>query len=200
MISIKYMFFYHNLIMVKNTKGGKGHKKFGRKFSQPSGSKVLREASDEREIYACVTKVLGNGMAHVLTYNNKIMLLHIRNKFRGRGKRDNTVAIGTYVLVGERDFETIKSDKLQNCDLLEVYNEGEVQRLKKECQHINWNIFKNIVNPISNDIKGSEDVIFEDVDYEQEELIKNEIKATTDTADNKNLLNIGDEDIDWDDI
>lgn len=185
--------------MVKNTKGGKNHKKFGRKFSQSTGPKVLREAKEDGEIYACVSKVLGNGMAHVVTHNNKNMLLHIRNKFRGRGKRDNTVSIGTYVLVGERDFETIKSDKLENCDLLEVYTEDEAQKLKKENPHITWNVFKNIINPASKEISGAEDVIFEDRDDEQEELIKNEIKISG-TDGNNEILNIGDEEIDFDDI
>jgi translation initiation factor 1A len=181
--------------MVKNTKGGKGHKKFGRKFTQQGGNKVLREAKEDGEIYACVSKVLGNNMAHITTQHNKTMLLHIRNKFRGRGKRDNTIVMGTYVLAGERTFETVKSDKLSNCDLLEVYNEHEVDKLKKENPDLPWSIFKNIVNQI---IKESDDndVIFENKDEDAE----NQILEETQQEIGGETLNLGDEDIDFDDI
>jgi hypothetical protein len=56
----------------------------------------------------------------------------IRNKFRGRGKRDNTVALGTWVMVGIRSWESNSGDNnTQKCDLLEVYNDGEKEKLKK---------------------------------------------------------------------
>ena len=181
--------------MVKNTKGGKNHKKYGRKFTQQSGSKILREAKEEGEIYACVSKVLGNNMAHILTQDNKTMLLHIRNKFRGRGKRDNTIVMGTYVLAGERSFETIKSDKLPNCDLLEVYNENEVEKLKKENPQISWNLFKNIVNPMSKNDDDIDGITFENIDEEAE----NEIIQETGELGGE-TLNLGDEEIDFDDI
>jgi hypothetical protein len=182
--------------MVKNTKGGKGHKKFGRKFTQQGGNRVLRQATEDGEIYACVSKVLGNNMAHILTQNNKTMLLHIRNKFRGRGKRDNTIAMGTYVLAGERTFETIKSDKLSNCDLLEVYNVNEVDKLKKENPEVSWNLFKDIVNPLTKNDDDNDDIIFDNKDEEAENEILQEI-----VGDNEgDTINLGDEEIDFDDI
>ena len=182
--------------MVKNTKGGKNHKKFGRKFTQPGGNRVLRQAKEEGEIYACVSKVLGNNMAHILTQNNKTMLLHIRNKFRGRGKRDNTIVMGTYVLAGERTFETIKSDKLSNCDLLEVYNVNEVDKLKKENPEVSWNLFKNIVNPLTKNDDDNDDIIFDNKDEEAENEILQEIVGDIEG----DTINLGDDDIDFDDI
>lgn len=182
--------------MVKNTKGGKNHKKFGRKFTQQGGNRVLRQAKEEGEIYACVSKVLGNNMAHILTQNNKTMLLHIRNKFRGRGKRDNTIVMGTYVLAGERTFETIKSDKLSNCDLLEVYNVNEVDKLKKENPEVSWNLFKNIVNPLTKNDDDNDDIIFDNKDEEAENEILQEIVGDIEG----DTINLGDEEIDFDDI
>lgn len=181
--------------MVKNTKGGKGHKKFGRKFGQSGGNKMVREAKEDGEIYACVSKVLGNNMAHIITQYNKTMLLHIRNKFRGRSKSGNTIAMGTYILAGERTFETVKSDKLSNCDLLEVYSEHEVDKLKKENPDVSWSLFKNIVNPITKE-SDNNDVIFENKDDDAENQILEETKQEI----GGETLDLGDEDIDFDDI
>lgn len=120
--------------MVKNTKGGSSHKKMGRKFQSAAGgaaSRQLREISDPDEMYGAVIKMLGNGMCEVMCNDGKQRLCIIRNKFRGRGKRDNTVAIGVWVMVGIRSWEVVSKDKLEKCDLLEVYNEGEKTKLKK---------------------------------------------------------------------
>jgi hypothetical protein len=51
----------------------------------------------------------------------------IRNKFKGRGKRDNILDTGSWVLVGLREW----SSKQDTCDLLEVYNAAERDRLMK---------------------------------------------------------------------
>lgn len=97
--------------MVKNTKGGKGAKSLGRKFqNQPKGG--LRESTNELEKYAFISKMFGNGMCQAIIIDendNEIELIaHIRNKFRGRQKRSNTITANSIVLVGLREFETIK--------------------------------------------------------------------------------------------
>lgn len=122
--------------MVKNSFGGSGAKKMGRKFQGGGGgggNRALRLVVDEDEMYAVVTKMFGNGMCEVISNDAKKRLCVIRNKFRGRSKRDNTVAIGTWVMVGDRSWESGggSADKLPKCDLLEVYNDGEKQKLKK---------------------------------------------------------------------
>jgi translation initiation factor 1A len=127
--------------MVKNTKGGSGHKSMARKFaSNNSGNqKKTRFSMDQYEYYALVEKVLGNGMCYVICSDKKRRLCHIRGKFRGRGKRDNTIAPGSWVLVGGRDFESERSGEgkdLENCDLLEVYNDIDVIILK-DAGHFN---------------------------------------------------------------
>ena len=113
--------------MVKN-QGGNKSKKMGRKFISAPIDRRVRKAEEEGELYAVVTKLLGNGMFHANDPDGKERLCVMRNKFRGRGKRDNTVALGTWVLIGERDYEA--SCSKPKCDLLEVYNDFEKMKLK----------------------------------------------------------------------
>ena len=73
------------------------------------------------------------------------MLCFIRNKFRGRGKRDNTVKVGTWLLVGKRGFETLaKKSKLSKSDLLEVYNDYDKENLEQNVLNVDWSIFKYV--------------------------------------------------------
>jgi initiation factor 1A len=130
--------------MVKNKTGGNKGKKFGRKhLGGNSFNAKLRISQEEDEVYACVTKLLGNGMCHVNCLDSKSStknrLCIIRNKFRGRGKRDNNLVMGTYVLVGVRSWETIKEGSIEKCDLIEVYNQSEVTRLKSQ-EEKNWKL------------------------------------------------------------
>ena len=115
--------------MVKNQNGGKNSKKMGRKFvTNPSSSnRKIRKAEEEGEMYAVVTKMLGNGMFYANDIDGKERLCIMRNKFRGRGKRDNNVSLGSWVLIGEREFESCAKPKH---DLLEVYSDIEKQKLK----------------------------------------------------------------------
>jgi initiation factor 1A len=121
--------------MVKNTKGGSGHKSQARKY-ETSGKQSnfkTRFSEDEFEYYAQVVAMLGNGMCHVMCKDGKKRLCIIRGKFRGRGKRDNTLSNGKWVLVGGRDFEAEKTgegNNLEKCDLLEVYSDLDKERLK----------------------------------------------------------------------
>ena len=111
--------------MVRNTQGGSSHKKFGRKYTTGAKSNKLRVSEDEGEIYAIVTKMLGNNMFHCFCIDGSIRLGHIRGKFTGRGKRDNMVDSGKWVLIGLREWDSgsgsaiaSTKSKLQKCDLL----------------------------------------------------------------------------------
>jgi len=134
--------------MVKNTHGGSGHKKFARKFASGSKSNKLRVSEDEGEIYSIVTKMLGNGMFHCYCIDGEIRLGHIRGKFSGRGKRDNMVEVGKWVLIGLREWDIVSDkssakmtvkEKLQHSDLLEVYSESDKTRLKETVSE-EWHI------------------------------------------------------------
>ena len=114
--------------MVKNLKGGSKSKQIGRKFVTAPVDRKVRLIHEEGEIYAVVTKLLGNGMFTANDTEGKERLVVMRNKFRGKGKRDNAVSLGSWVMIGERGFETGAKPK---CDLLEVYTDIEKQKLKK---------------------------------------------------------------------
>ena len=57
-------------------------------------------------------------------------------------KKDNLVSIGTWVLIGKRDWETTRDGKLENCDLLVVYREDE-KKLMQICDFDFTAICKN---------------------------------------------------------
>jgi translation initiation factor 1A len=161
--------------MVKNVKGGSGHKGQARKFVVPSSSKQIvktRVALEDGELYAQVTKMLGNGMCHVLCQDNKTRLCFIRGKFRGRGKRDNMISNGRWILIGLRDYESEKAGgKLDNCDLLDVYSDQDKERLKNQIQTVNWSqfILNDRVNTNTND---SVDDGFDFTDEKEDEYKK----------------------------
>lgn len=148
--------------MVKNTKGGNKAKKQARKNAVPQDESTVkaRFSEDPDEIYACCAKLLGNGTCKVLCIDGQERLCIIRNKFRGRGKRGNVLSIGTWCLVGRRDFEKPKEGKLEKTDLLEVY--GEIEKKKIIQQEIalkdKWKIF-NVLGTIDGENSTFDDDI-----------------------------------------
>jgi len=160
--------------MVKNTTGGNKHKGQARKFVNARPSNKLRISEDEAEVYGQVTKLLGNGMCHVNTLDGTKMLCIIRGKFRGRGKRDNILKTGTWILVGIREWEEKKdattSTLLNKCDLLEVYSDLDKEKLKSTV-NLNWRPF--IDNDATNHFTDKEDEdLFQFSNEEQEEYKK----------------------------
>lgn len=117
--------------MVKNRKGGSGHKKMARKFVRDSNfrSRKIRQAK-EGEMYAKVIKVNGGGICEVLCNDKKERQMIIRKKFKGRNKRDNSISVDTMVLVGLRDWQVLSGKKKEKVDLLEVYNSSQLDELK----------------------------------------------------------------------
>lgn len=167
--------------MVKNTKGGSGHKKMGRKFTTGVKNNKLRISEQDGEIYSIVLKMCGNGMFHCFGIDGVTRLGHIRGKFSGRGKRDNMVETGKWVLIGLREWDiesstttklSDKKEKMQKCDLLEVYNDSDKQRLRDTLDE-NWILLDN--NDISRalPVTGAEDdlVFSSEKDIEREKLI-----------------------------
>jgi initiation factor 1A len=156
LLELIYIYNISNNNMVKNTKGGNKGKKMGRKFLNAPVSKTIRLANpvEECEIYGVVTKIFGFGRFQIKDEKSKERLVIIPNKFRGRGKRDNTVVLGGLVLVGIREYESSDNPK---CDLLEVYNETEKTKLK------------NSSNPIFNQFKSE----FETYSTEQAHITDN---------------------------
>ena len=200
--------------MVKNTKGGSGHKKFARKFAGGS-SKInnLRVSEDISEVYAIVTKMLGNGMFHCHCIDNKNRLGHIRGKFSYRaGKRDNMVQGGKWVLIGVREWDTSsekscsiskKNEKMQQCDLLEVYTDMDKQRLKNTVTQ-NWYILdsKDITKIIDGSTPDTDAIVF--TNDESKEILFQEIKSSTSNKINLKLEDTKnsnqEEEVNFDDI
>jgi initiation factor 1A len=196
--------------MVKNLKGGSKAKGQARKYASGAPTnKSVRVAEDDAELYAQVTKLLGNGMCYVLCIDGEQRLCYIRGKFKGRGKRDNTLGIGSWVLVGIREFETVKenSGKLQNCDLMEVYSDLDKSKLKTTI-HENWGMFAESKIDVSISKKDSVDdgYGFDFVDEKADEYRKLMEEEMNDNAEMKhNIIKFTsdqgkEEEIDIDDI
>lgn len=111
--------------MVKNLKGGTGHKKLARKHESQSNKNKLRLPEEEGEVFGCVTKMFGNGMCEVYTNDNTRLIGHIRGSFRGRQKRHNTITTNTIVLIGLRSWESV----LKNCDILYIYSDSDIKQV-----------------------------------------------------------------------
>lgn len=113
--------------MVRNLKGGTGTKALGRKYQNSGGhSEHVRIPSCAAEQFACVTKMFGHGMCEIFTNNNVRLIGHIRNKFRGKQKRQNTITSSMIVLVGLREWESSPT----NCDILSIYDDRELELLQ----------------------------------------------------------------------
>jgi translation initiation factor IF-1 len=185
--------------MVKNTGGNKA-KGYARK-NLVKGSHALRASEDPAEIYAQVIKLMGGSICRVNDLKGQEMTCHIRGKFRGRGKRDNTLTSGTWVLVGLREWEHEASgDKLLNCDLIEVYSDSDKVRLKNSITHVDWSPFiandtRAIgaiadINDVANDIEFADDKT-----QEYRELIEAHLaagKSTIITTDDGQEVDVDD--------
>lgn len=185
--------------MVKNTTGGSKAKGQARKFvSNAKQSRALRVSTDESEIYAQVVKYLGNSMCDVICVDGINRLCHIRGKFRGRGKKDNMVSTGSWLLIGLRDWATENKNKKESCDLLEVYSESDKESLKN-IKTINWGIF------MLNDEKAIEEneIAFSNEQTEEHQALMEEEFAKTRDTTKKTIIALGEDDdevVDVDDI
>jgi initiation factor 1A len=179
--------------MVKNTKGGKSHKKMASKnFKEGMRRHKLRKVREEGEDYAIVIKNSGGGHCVVkCNCDGKERTCVIRGKFKGRNKRSNQLSEGGFVLIGIRDWEIVKPGKLPKCDLLEVYNRDQYGELK-EIKEIN--LFDDVKLQEENDnVVFSNEVEVEDYVLENKKIISS--SAKTDLK-----AELKDTEFDWDDI
>ena len=181
--------------MVKNNTGGNKAKGFARK-NLVKRDTVLRTVREEGEIYAQAVKIMGGRIASAIDIEGNPLRAHIRGKFSGRGKRDNFIGPGTWLLVGLHDWQTDKgkSSGVRDCDILEVYNESDKDRLKNSVTSVNWDKF--IANEAKTLGSNTEEDILEftdEVTEEYERLISSQ--ATTNNAiitDNNEEINVDD--------
>ena len=134
--------------MGKKLVGGGYRKNQAKSNSAPQASHAkLRVVEEEGEMYAIVVKMLGGGMAHVECIDGVKRLCHFRGKFSGKNKRQNEITTNAWVMVGTREWESDKSlvtsgkkkEQLNNCDMMEVYNDhqkNQLSAMQKEPWHI----------------------------------------------------------------
>jgi translation initiation factor 1A len=167
--------------MVKNVFGGNKHKSQARKNTNSGFTSKTRISLDPCEVYAQVSKLLGSCMCHVMCQDGIMRLCHIRGKFSGRGKRDNMLTSGKWVLVGLREYESgpTKKGKLENCDVLEVYSDQDKERLKAQVSGVNWKLFVE-----TDGIKSTEDdgFVFSDEREEEYDSIIEKAGACSDSS------------------
>jgi hypothetical protein len=115
--------------MVKNVTGGSKHRSAARKQTVPAAPPVVQfvRRAAEGELYASAARNYGGCRFGVLCSDGNERICVIRRKFK-RFRRGNDVSIGTYMLVGTREWETDSN----TCDLLCVYSQGEVNVLKQD--------------------------------------------------------------------
>jgi hypothetical protein len=188
--------------MVKNTTGGNKSKGFARKNIIVKSNNTLRVSEDDAELYAQVIKIFGGASCQVINLKGEPLLCHIRGKFRGRGKRDNFIGNGTWLLVGLREWEKEPAPgKLLNCDVIEVYSDADKVRLKNNVTSVNWSQFVNNDNKLFNSNEKEDDngIVFTDEKtQEYEELI--EAQMSTKMGDNIIITTDNGEEVDVDDI
>ena len=172
--------------MVVNKKGGNKGKKMARKhMTTNKTSTFLRISNDPLEIYAITTKMLGNNMFHCIDTRGVLRLGHIRRKFSGRGKHGNLITMGTWVLVGLREYENTsenKPNKLENCDILEVYTTTEKDRLRDTVDE-NWTTL------INND-QSAKIIASSSANAPMDDLIFSNDAEITNTTNNENVNTI----------
>jgi len=185
--------------MVKNRTGGTGTKSLARKH-QSNGNNLLRFPECELELFAVVTKMLGNGRCEVFTNDNHQYSAIIRNKFRGRQKRHNIISINSIVLIGLHDWEK----PVKNSDILSIYNENEIDILLQNPRFDITNLIKKRIsgnfNTNATD-NNNDDVLFtNDIDDDSEEEETNNIKINKNKKNEEEFVLDNSEEIDIDDI
>ena len=176
--------------MVKNKKGGSGHKRLARKnVKEQFAKRKLRKTYEEGEVYAKVTNVNGGGMFDVMCFNDKkIRLLVVRKKFKGRNKRDNFITLNSILLVGLREWSIVSGNKKEKVDLLYVYTKDQYNELKE------LNDFDETLLPSE---EGDVDI---GIDITNEEEYIGEFVFDENKKSNTILSKVEEAVVNWDDI
>ena len=123
---------------------------------------------------------MGNNICQVTCIDGYQRSCVIRGKFLGKGKRDNILSKGKWILVGLREWENSnKGTEKEKCDLLEVYSDMDKQRLQNDNTIDFTGFLKNeqIENEFDDSIKFTnefhDDNLFFSEDEDHQENIKN---------------------------
>jgi len=156
--------------MVKNTTGGTGTKSLARKHQGRGGGNALRiPETPDLEIFGFVSKMLGNGMCEIMTNDEKRLIGHIRNKFRGKQMRHNKLSSNSIVLVGLREWE----NPAKNCDILTIYDDSEIDQLQNMPNlNIDRLVQQRFSSTFQSKMSSAADVTFSHDDVIDEEMIQ----------------------------
>jgi len=156
--------------MVKNLRGGKNKNVARKKVISNSSftSHFTTYSSNPLEMYAVVTKIDGN-TCHVRCIDNVVRLCIIRGNFKGRGKRDNLIVNGVWLLVGLREWESVKPNKISKCDLMEVYNDHDKNQLKSRFPDLKWEILHTSIIGNETNKKQENELDLKFMDFQEEE-------------------------------
>lgn len=106
----------------------------GKQSKAKTSKTYFRPPQEEGELVAILEKNMGNGIIQVKVPGGTLQC-HVRKKFGSKERA--SLKVGTWLLVGLREFETMKNV----CDLMEIYSDAEVQRLL--AMDGPWRIFEN---------------------------------------------------------
>jgi translation initiation factor 1A len=107
--------------MTKNTKGGKGHKRRGRKFLKPSQRELIFK--DRHQEYGKLVAAKGDCRFECLCTDGKTRIAHVPGSFRNR----IWCRVDDYVLVSIRIGLST-----EDCDICYKYNLNEVKQLEEK--------------------------------------------------------------------
>lgn len=170
--------------MVKNSKGGKNSKRIARKHVIDLTQRIVRYVKEEGEMYAVVSKHFG-GQCEVVTSDGETRLCVVRGKFKGRQRRDNNIGLGTWVMVGIRDWE-VRGDGKTKCDLLYVYSD-----LDKDDIRQNSGINLRELDKVNTDINGvvvDDDVVFKEDNSENYIVDQPDIVDSEEDENDQNIV------------
>jgi initiation factor 1A len=140
--------------MGKNKSGG--NKQKGMQNDTQDYNVIFKQ--DDSQIYAIVTKNLGNSSFQVADQHNNLYIAHVRGKMKGRAKRKFFINIYDILLVQFRQFASNKNIT----DIIQIYNQNHYTRIH------NYQILNNIKNNYHNkdykDNKDNNDIAFNNND------------------------------------
>ena len=144
--------------MPKNKgKGGKKFKKYKKGNNSYDDSFVCKKDNEYYgQLYALVTKMLGNGRLNAICEDSKTRLCSIRGKLKKR-KGGNLISAGDIILISKRPF----NDKL--ADVLYKYKDTEKLEFIKGNVAIS-SLFKDLILGIQS---KSSDIVFNNYSYEE---------------------------------
>jgi initiation factor 1A len=111
--------------MVKNTTGGSKHKRS--KNSNTKSKRTIIYPDNNETLFGHVIRSLGDCRFSVLCNDG----VNRNATVRGKLYKNTYINIGDLVLVSLRDFETVKPNDTERCDIILKYNPEEIQEIRE---------------------------------------------------------------------